>query len=71
MTIHIKGAKIIAMDAAHGSETFNGDIDNCFGPEARRTSKYAPGRELSFTAGDGNGEIRIKTLNGDVILCKK
>lgn len=52
-------------------ETFNGDIDNCFGPDARRTSKYAPGRELSFTAGDGNGEIRIKTLNGDVTLCKK
>ncbi len=26
MTIHIKGAKIIAMDAAHGSETFDGDI---------------------------------------------
>ena len=28
-------------------------------------------RELSFTAGDGNGEIRIKTLNGDVTLCKE
>ncbi|PPR19607.1 MAG: Atrazine chlorohydrolase [Alphaproteobacteria bacterium MarineAlpha10_Bin2] len=26
MTIHIKGTKIIAMDAAHGSETFDGDI---------------------------------------------
>ena len=52
-------------------ETFNGDIDNCFGPQAQRTSKYAPGRELKFTAGDGNGEIRIKTLNGDVTLCKK
>ena len=26
MTIHIKGAKIIAMDAARGSETFDGDI---------------------------------------------
>ena len=26
MTIHIKGAKIIAMDSAHGSETFDGDI---------------------------------------------
>jgi len=51
-------------------ETFNGEIDNCFGPEARRTHKYAPGRELSFTEGDGNGEIRIKTLNGDVTLCK-
>ena len=52
-------------------ETHNGDIDNWFGPDARRTSKYAPGRELSFTAGDGNGDIRIKTLNGDVTLCKK
>ena len=52
-------------------ETFNGDIDNCFGPEARRTSKYAPGRELSFTEGDGNGVIRIKTLNGDITLCKE
>ena len=26
MTIHIKGARIIAMDSAHGSETFDGDI---------------------------------------------
>jgi 5-methylthioadenosine/S-adenosylhomocysteine deaminase len=26
MTIHIKGAKIIAMDPAHGSEAFDGDI---------------------------------------------
>jgi 5-methylthioadenosine/S-adenosylhomocysteine deaminase len=26
MTIHIKGAKIIAMDSAHGSEAFDGDI---------------------------------------------
>lgn len=71
----INGDAIIILDRPVSAEieieTFNGDIDNCFGPKARRTSKYAPGRELSFTAGDGNGKIRIKTLNGDVTLCKK
>ena len=34
-------------------DTFNGDIVNCFGPEPKRTSKYAPGMELSFTGGQG------------------
>ncbi len=51
-------------------ETFNGDIDNCFGPKAERTSKYAPGWELSFTEGDGDGRVTITTLNGDVEMCK-
>jgi len=50
-------------------ETFNGDIDNCFGPKAQRTSKYAPGWELSFTEGDGDGRVTITTLNGDVEIC--
>lgn len=52
-------------------ETFNGSIRNCFGPKAVRTSQYAPGRELNFTEGDGDGWITIKTLNGAVNLCKK
>ena len=51
-------------------ETFNGDIDNCFGPKAERTSKYAPGWELSFTEGGGDGRVTITTLNGDVEMCK-
>lgn len=51
-------------------ETFNGDIDNCFGPEAVRTSRYAPGSELRFTEGDGSGRVTIRTLNGDLRLCK-
>lgn len=50
-------------------ETFNGDIDNCFGPKAERTSRYAPGWELSFTVGDGDGRVTIMTLNGDVDIC--
>ena len=51
-------------------ETFNGRINNCFGPKAERTSKYAPGLELSFTEGDGSGRTKISTLNGNVSLCK-
>ncbi len=52
-------------------ETFNGDIDNCFGPQPRRTSKYAPGLELSFTEGDGDGRVIVSTLNGDISVCNK
>lgn len=51
-------------------ETFNGAIRNCFGPEPVRTSKYAPGRELKFTEGDGAGRVTINTLNGSLRLCK-
>ena len=58
------------VNARFDIETFNGDIDNCFGPKAERTSKYAPGWELSFTEGDGDGRVTISTLNGDIDLCK-
>jgi DUF4097 and DUF4098 domain-containing protein YvlB len=51
-------------------ETFNGRIRNCFGPDATRTSKYAPGWELNFTEGSGEGRVTIATLNGGVRVCK-
>ncbi|MDE0755233.1 MAG: hypothetical protein OSB26_11330 [Woeseiaceae bacterium] len=51
-------------------ETFNGSIRNCFSPDAVKMSKYAPGRELDFTEGSGNGRVKIRTLNGSVRLCK-
>ena len=51
-------------------DTFNGDIDNCFGPKPRRTSKYAPGMELSFTEGNGDARVTISTVNGDISICK-
>ena len=50
-------------------ETFNGSIDNCFGLEVVRQSRYGPGRELRFATGTGERRIRIKTLNGDVEIC--
>lgn len=51
--------------------TFNGEIRNCMGPEPVRTSEYAPGRELRFREGAGSSRIRIKTLNGDISVCRK
>ena len=59
-----------SISARFDIETFNGDISNCFGPEPVRTSKYAPGTELKFTEGGGEGRVGIKTLNGDLRLCK-
>ncbi len=51
--------------------TFNGRINNCFGPKPVRTSEYAPGWELSFSEGSGDGSVNIDTLNGGVTLCKE
>ncbi len=59
-----------SISARFDIETFNGDISNCFGPKPVRTSKYAPGTELKFSEGDGDGRVTIKTLNGDLRLCK-
>ena len=51
-------------------DTFNGDIENCFGPKPQRTSKYAPGMELSFSEGDGDARVTVSTVNGDISICK-
>jgi DUF4097 and DUF4098 domain-containing protein YvlB len=58
-----------AVSADFDIETFNGDIDSCFGPEPRRTSKYAPGLELEFSEGAGDGSVTVETLNGDIHIC--
>jgi DUF4097 and DUF4098 domain-containing protein YvlB len=50
--------------------TFNGEIRNCFGPKARRTNEYTPGRELRFQEGAGSARVRVKTLNGDIGMCR-
>ncbi|MCK9997127.1 MAG: DUF4097 family beta strand repeat protein [Candidatus Krumholzibacteria bacterium] len=52
-------------------ETFSGEIDNDFGQKSRKTSKYAPGRELEFTTGGGEARVRISTFSGDVVIRTK
>lgn len=50
-------------------ETFSGDIDNRLSSDqARRTSQYAPGRELEFTLGAGDGNVRVESFSGEVVL---
>jgi DUF4097 and DUF4098 domain-containing protein YvlB len=51
--------------------SFNGEIHNCFGPKPVSTSEYAPGREWRFREGQGSARVRIKTLNGDISVCRK
>ena len=60
-----------ALDAEFDIETFNGDIENCFGPKPHRTREYGPGTALRFKEGNGDGRIRIKALNGTVQICNR
>jgi DUF4097 and DUF4098 domain-containing protein YvlB len=67
LSLNIEGV----IDAEFDIETFNGRIDNCFGPKSKRTHEYHPGSELRFKEGQGTASVRIKTLNGRVSLCRK
>jgi len=58
------------INAEFDVSSFSGDIRNCFGPKPARTDEYAPGKELRFSEGNGTGRVRIKTLSGDVNVCK-
>lgn len=51
--------------------SFSGGIDNDFGPEPQRTSKYSPGTELKFSEGSSDAEFRVNTLSGDIELRRK
>jgi len=67
LTFNLRGS----VNAEFDIETFNGDIENCFGPKPNRSRQYGPGNELRFTEGKGNARVRIKTLNGAIVLCKR
>lgn len=60
-----------SLDADFDIELFSGDVHNDFGPKAERTSKYGPGKELRFTAGNGSASIDISTFSADVKLVKR
>jgi len=46
--------------------TFSGRIESDFGPEAKRTSRYAPGKSLQFTLGDGDARVNIESFSGTI-----
>jgi DUF4097 and DUF4098 domain-containing protein YvlB len=47
-------------------ESFSGEIHDVFGHSAERTSKYAPGSELSCEVGNGSAKVEIEAFSGDV-----
>ena len=51
--------------------TFSGDIKNELGPDARRTSRYTPGKELSFTTGSGSARVTVESFSGSIRLLEK
>lgn len=52
--------------------TFSGEIENQLTThQPRRTSRYAPGRELSFVAGDGGARVSIESFSGSVRILKQ
>ncbi len=48
--------------------TFSGSIDNQLGPAPERTSKYTPGKELSFNTGSGGPRISLESFSGSIKL---
>jgi DUF4097 and DUF4098 domain-containing protein YvlB len=70
----VSGAVEITLPADVAAEfdvtTFSGEISNDFGPAARRTSEYGPGKELSFSTG-GAARVVAKSFSGSVHLRKR
>ncbi len=54
--------------ASYDLSTFSGAITNEIGPEPRRTSKYTPGKELSFNTGPGGPRISLESFSGAIKL---
>jgi hypothetical protein len=54
--------------ASYDLSTFSGSITNEIGPEPTRTSKYTPGKELSFNTGPGGPSISLESFSGAIKL---
>lgn len=60
-----------SVSADFHAETFSGSIANDLGPQAQRTGKYTPEKELSFSTGGGRARVELKTFSGDIEIKKK
>lgn len=64
ITLHLPGET----SAEFEMETFSGSIENDFGPEAKRSSDYAPGKSLRFSSGSGGTRVEIESFSGGIRL---
>ena len=49
-------------------DTFSGRIDNEFGPQAQKDSRYLPSKSLDFTIGSGSADVEVESFSGRVSL---
>lgn len=59
------------LSASFEATSFSGSIDNDFGPEAERTSKWVPSKSLEFTTGGGDAEVILETFSGNIRIRRK
>lgn len=59
------------IDAEFDVSTFSGGIDNAFGSNGKRRSKFVPGTDLNFRVGSGDARVRAETFSGDIAIHKK
>jgi DUF4097 and DUF4098 domain-containing protein YvlB len=69
----ISGDTTIEIDGDISGEfnlkTTSGEIKNCFGPEPIR-DEFGAGQSLRFTDDEGEAQVRVKTMSGDISLCR-
>jgi DUF4097 and DUF4098 domain-containing protein YvlB len=54
--------------ASYNLETFSGSIANQIGPEATKTGRYTPEKELRFTTASGGPTISLSSFSGSIKL---
>ena len=57
--------------ASFDLSTFSGNLHSAFGGTAERTSSYAPGKRMDFSAGGGGARVSIDTFSGNVKIEKQ
>lgn len=59
------------VSASFEATTFSGRIDNDFGPEAERDSRWVPSKSLEFETGSGDAEITLETFSGSLRIQRR
>ena len=68
----MSGGVVLVVPAGVNAEfelsTFSGSISSQLGPKPERSSDFAPGEELSFSAGSGGPHVDVSSFSGSVQL---
>lgn len=52
--------------ARFNASSLSGNIHANFGPKPRRTSEYGPGKAWHYTSGEGDAQVSLRTMSGDI-----